>query len=287
MPEDKLLKTHEELLDVDEIDAVHVCTPSPTHYQICKEALLAGKDVLLEKPMTLDFCQALKLRNLAKRKGLGLHVGFIFRFNNALKKIRELIADDYFGDLYYIDMKWTTLLLPTPQRDIIFDLGAHPVDIANFLLDMWPNRVVCKARAYTRETLHETAYAIMEFDNNVIGAIELSWLKPGKERTLTVIGSKLCAKIDCLDQSITVFENHDKNGFQIDVEKNNTIRSEIEHFVSHSYENGNSINSGDVGPMNVLVLEYLRHSLIDGNTVNINIHNLNRSIFEEKTLENY
>jgi len=273
IPKEQLLNGHNELLNLNNIDAVHICTPNETHYEICKEALMAGKHVLLEKPMTLSSQQAFELNDLAKKEELGLQVGYIFRFNNALREVRKLIGENFFGDLYYLRLQWTAFVLPTPKRDIIFDLGAHPVDIINFLLGIWPSKVVCKARAYTRETLPETAYAIMELDRRIMTNIELSWLQPGKERRVDVIGSKRSATIDCLNQNIEIFENHDKNGFKIDVQRNNTILTELKHFVDHLSENGNTINSGDVGPMNVLVLENLKKSIIKGNTVKIDLRN--------------
>ena len=273
IPKEQLLNGYNELIDSSKIDAVHICTPNETHYKICKAALMAGKHVLLEKPMTLSSQQAFDLKDLAKKEELCLQIGYIFRFNNALKKARKLIEDGFFGDLYYLRLQWTTLLLPTPKRDIIFDLGPHPVDIVNFLLGMWPSKVVCKARAYTRKTLPETAYAIMEFDTRIMANVELSWLQPGKERRVDVIGSKRFATIDCLDQNIEIFENHDKNGFKIDVQRNNTILTELKNFVDHISKNGEIINTGDVGPMNVLVLENLKKSLIDDRSAKIDSRN--------------
>jgi UDP-N-acetylglucosamine 3-dehydrogenase len=269
IPKEQLLNRYKDLLDLDNIDAVHICSPNETHYEICREALMAGKHVLLEKPMTLSSQQAFELEALAKKEDLGLQVGYIFRFNNALREVRKLIRDDFFGDLYYLRLQWTTLMLPTPKRDIIFDLGAHPVDIVNFLLDMWPSKVFCKARAYTRETLPETAYAVMDLDTRIMASMELSWLQPGKERRVDVIGSQRSATIDCLNQNVEIFENHEKNGFKIDVQRNNTILTELKHFVDHISEKGEPINSGYVGPMNVLVLEDLRESMIDDRTVEI------------------
>jgi UDP-N-acetylglucosamine 3-dehydrogenase len=269
IPKEQLLNSHKEVLALGNIDAVHICTPNETHYEICKAALMAGKHVLLEKPMTLSSQQAFELEALAKKEELGLQVGYIFRFNNALREVRKLIRDNFFGDLYYLRLQWTTLMLPTPKRDIIFDLGSHPVDIVNFLLDMWPSKVFCRARAYTRETLPETAYAVMDLDARIMASIELSWLQPGKERRVDVIGSKRSAAIDCLKQNVEIFENHGKNAFKIDVQRNNTILTELKHFVDHISENSESVNSGLVGPTNVLVLEELRKSLTEDITVKI------------------
>jgi len=230
---------------------------------------MAGKHVLLEKPMTLSSRQAFKLMDLEKKEGLVLQVGYIFRFNNALREARKLIRSKFFGDLYYLRLQWTNLMLPTPKRDIIFDLGPHPVDIINFLLETWPSKVTCKARAYTRKTLPETVYAIVELDTLVMANIELSWLQPGKERRVDVIGAERCATIDCLNQNVDIFQNHGRNNFRVNVQRNNTILTEVKHFVDRISEDVKSVNSGLVGPMNVLVLENFRKSITENKTVKI------------------
>jgi predicted dehydrogenase len=266
---DCLLKSYNELLDLAEIDAIHICTPNETHYHFCKNALMAGKHVLVEKPMTLSSPEAFELMNLAKKEGLTLQVGYIFRFNNALSEVRRLIRENFFGDLYYLRLQWTTLMLPTPERDIIFDLGPHPVDVINYLLDTWPSKVTCKARAYTRKTLPETVYATVELDKLVIANIELSWLQPGKERRVDVVGSERCATIDTLNQSVFIFQNHGRKNYSHDVQKNNTILTEIKHFVDRISGNDNSVNSGLAGPMNVLVLENFVKSMKENRTIEI------------------
>lgn len=266
-----LLKSFDELLALDQIDAIHICTPNETHYEFCKKALMAGKHVLLEKPMTLNSREAFELYDLAKKEGLTLQVGYIFRFNNALSEVRKLIREKFFGDLYYLRLQWTTLMLPTPKRDIIFDLGPHPIDIINYLLDTWPSKVTCKARAYTRNSLPETMYATVELDKLVIANIELSWLQPGKERRVDVIGSERCATIDCLNQSVLIFQNHGRKDYRIDIQRNNTILTEVKHFIDRITEDVKSVNSGLVGPMNVLVLENFRKSIAENKTIKIDL----------------
>ena len=269
IPRSRLLDNHREVLDSDIIDAVHICTPNNTHYQLAKEALTAGKHVLLEKPMTLSSGQAFDLMNLAKKEELILQVGYIFRFNNALTEARKLIEERYFGDLYYLRLQWTTLTLPTPKRDIIFDLGPHPVDVVNFLLETWPSKVTCKARSFTRKNFPETAYALLELDKSVMANIELSWLQPGKERRADIIGSERSATIDCLNQEITIFQSHGSVNYNIDVQPNNTILTEVNNFIENISGKTKSVNSGLVGPLNVLVLENLQKSIVEDRTLKI------------------
>jgi len=267
----KLVRDHKEVLASNDVDAVHICTPNETHHQICKEALGAGKHVLLEKPMALHAKHAWELVGIAESKHLILQVGHIFRFNNALKMMRDLIAQDYLGDLYYLKLQWTTLMPSPLNRDIIFDLGPHPIDILNYLLKKWPIKVNCKARAYRRKLLEEMAYITMEFDGNLMAHIELSWLQPGKVRQATIIGSERSASVDCINQSIGIYENGDGEAFNLDVTRNNTILDEVSHFVGSILGKKNSNNPGPVGARNVAILESLKRSLERERTVKIDL----------------
>lgn len=271
IPEKKMTIDYKEALGSNDIDAFHICTPNETHYLICKEALSADKHVLLEKPMASHAKHAWELVGVAESRGLILQVGHIFRFNNALKMMRDLIAQDYFGDLYYLKLQWTTLMPSPLNRDIIFDLGPHPVDIVNYLLKTWPTKVSCRARAYRRKLLEELAYITMEFDGKLMAHIELSWLQPGKVRQATIIGSERSANVDCLNQSIGIYENGDGDMFNLDVTRNNTILDEVSHFVESILGNENSNNIGSVGAKNVAILESLKRSFEEERTVKIDL----------------
>ena len=103
-------KDYKELLAVPDLHAVNVCTPNAMHYQVCKDALEAGKHVLVEKPITLNSKEGKELVELAQKKGLMLSVGHIFRFNNALAEVRRLIKEEkFFGKLFLLELNWTNL----------------------------------------------------------------------------------------------------------------------------------------------------------------------------------
>jgi UDP-N-acetylglucosamine 3-dehydrogenase len=269
----KLARDYKEALSSREVNAVHICTPNETHYQMCKEALNAGKHVLLEKPMALEARHAWELVGLAKYRNLCLQVGHIFRFNNALKLMRDLLIQEYLGQLYYLKLQWTTLMPSPLNRDIIFDLGPHPVDILNYLLNKWPAKIVCKARAYRREMLEELAYMTMEFEGKLMAHVELSWLQPGKTREATIVGSERSATVDCIDQSITIYENGE-DGFSLNVDRNNTILDETAHFAHCVLGGDNSKNGGPVGARNVEVLEKAKKSLARGRTVRLDFRDV-------------
>jgi predicted dehydrogenase len=266
---EKLKSSFKEVFSSRSVDAVHICTPNETHHEICKQALMAGKHVLLEKPMAMFAKHAWELVGLAEHNHLILQVGHIFRFNNALRIVRDLVVQNYFGNLYYLKLQWTTLMSSPLGRDIIFDLGPHPVDILNYVLKRWPSKVTCKARAYRRKLLEELAYFTLEFDKDLIAHVELSWLQPGKVRQLDVIGSERAAKVDCLTQTIQIDENGDGEAFSLDIERNNTILAEVHHFANSVISGQNNSNPGSIGATNTTILEALKRSLAENKTEDV------------------
>ena len=266
-----LCEEYKDVLCSDNVDAVHICTPNETHHEVCMEALGANKHVLLEKPMALSARDAWELVGTAESKHLCLQVGHIYRFNNALRMMRDLISQNYLGALYYLKLQWTTLAHSPLNRDIIFDLGPHPVDIMNYLLKKWPVKVTCRAKAYRRALMEELAYVTLEFDEKLMAHVELSWLQPGKVRELNIMGEERSATVDCLNQSINIFENNGGGSFSLDVTKNNTILDEASHFINSMLENNNHRNPGRVGAGNVAVLESLKRSMREEKTVNVGL----------------
>lgn len=265
-----LTTDHRELLAWPGVDAVHICTPNETHYEICRDALQSGKHVMVEKPMTLNAIEAYTLIETAKEKNLVLSVGHIFRFNNALNKVRVLIRDGFFGQIFHLRLQWTTWTPPIQGRDIISDLAPHPLDILNLLLNRWPEKVTCRAKTHRRDRLEEVAYIIVDFDNGVSAHIELSWLLPSKTREVSIIGSSRSAKVDCLSQHVDVFE--EDRSYALDVKPNNTLEAELLHFKETIQNNSLSKsftikNSGIIGAQVVGLIEIAKRSLREERTV--------------------
>ncbi len=263
-----LVQDYHEVLAIPSIKAVNICLPNILHYPACKEALEAGKHVLVEKPLTLSSEEGKTLVALAEQKGLTLSVGHIYRFNNALLEIRRLIKEKFFGKVFLIELEWTNLEQPFADRDVIVDLAPHYFDIINFLLDEWPNRVTCVAKPFRRKELEETAYIISELKSGVISHATLSWLSPRKVRQISVIGEGRSAYIDAVGQEITIYESG--YTYKLGVERNNTIRTELLHFVqSISDPQSETRNSGTIGVRTVELIEKAKESLAKGCTVSL------------------
>jgi UDP-N-acetylglucosamine 3-dehydrogenase len=263
LPSTMLFSDVEQCMRNRDITAVHIATPTETHYNLAEQALDENKHVLLEKPMAMNSRDAFRLARLAEKNGQVLLVGHIFRFNSALTHAREILQNERIGRINYIQLSWVDCLNPIPDRDIIFDLLPHPVDILNYLTDEWPSSIYAQSISYTRpaeKQMEDMAFIVMEMPDRTSVQITLSWIQPGiKERAVTVTGSDATMSIDTLTQSIELFNAYGRKN--VNVEKNNTIRSMVCHFLNCILGSENPSNSSLVGAMTVSILSAARRSL--------------------------
>ncbi len=255
----KLSTDYNEFLKNDTIDGVHICTNNEFHYQIAKTALDNGKHVLLEKPMTTDSSKAYELVELSAHNGLILQVGHIFRFANVIREVKKLVDENYFGDIRYLTLKWTTLMKPIKGVDIVWDLLPHPLDIVHFLTGKWPSDWQIMTKKYRRKELSELALINLDY-GDFIAAVELSWLTHERKRLLEIIGSNKMAKVECVKQRLHILEEGGKLS-HIEVEANNTIREEAMNFIKSIKSRKMPFNSHIIGAKNVDVIEKIVESI--------------------------
>jgi len=241
-------------------DGIHICTPNSTHYEIAKRALESRVHVLVEKPMTTDHNQAYELVEIAIANDLILQVGHIYRFANAIRKIRELYENNYFGKVYYFNLAWTHLMPYMEGVDVLWDLLPHPLDILNFITGKWPIEFVGVGKAFRRSELNEVASLQAIFDDGTFANIHLSWLSPIRRRILEIAGSKRTALVECVKQEIKIFEGDIREKL-LDVEVNNTIRDEILNFIRAIETGKNNFNSSIIGARSVEMIERAINSL--------------------------
>jgi len=247
-----------------DVEAVSICTSNETHFKVCKEALLADKHVLVEKPLTLQSKKAYELVNIAKKSNRLLAVGHLFRYNNAINEVKKLVENKFFGDLYYLRFQWTIQwmpqIYPDKQLDIVVDMMPHLFDIMNYLTGLWPKKITCFGKDFIKKDLEDTAFIICELPNNIMTHSEISWTLPEKVREVDVIGSKACAKIQAVSQKVIVFEGSNE-GRKLSIKKNNTLDDELRHFVDAIKNNLFVSNNGEIGAKTVELVESTRKSL--------------------------
>ena len=265
---------YREVLRNGSVDAVHIALPNHMHYETARMALESGKYVLVEKPMTTSSREALKLASLSEEKRLVLQVGHIFRFNNALRKVRELIRQNSLGKIFYANLAWASYLEPPAHRDIVFDLGPHPIDVLNYLLDEWPVTVSAIGNSFLRreDTREEAAFINLSFPNSVLANVYVSWVDRGeRQRSVKIVGEKASLKCDALSQTVTIYKPEEQIQ-NIEVLANNTIRDMQLHFIDAIRGNeGPKLNNPLVGATTVQVLEAIVHAMKSKSYVSLSL----------------
>lgn len=181
---------YREIINDPAIDAVAICTPVFTHYELAKAALLAGKHVFLEKPMTSTSQQAEELVNLAAQKKLTLMLDHTFIYTGAVQLMKKLLDSGEIGDIYYFDSVRINLGLFQHDVNVIWDLAPHDISIMDHLLQARPESVVATGADHVGKGLEDVAYLTVYFPNNVIAHIHANWLSPVKIRQTLIAGTK-------------------------------------------------------------------------------------------------
>lgn len=200
--------SYQDLLD-DSLDAVVIATSVKSHYRLAKQALLAGKHVLVEKPLTYSAAQAEELIELAEARGLTLMVGHTFEYNSAVEAVRDILQGGELGDVYYLNATRVNLGLLQPDINVMWDLGPHDVSIIRFILGEDPIKVSAHGTTFinTKRRLHEVVYMNMFFDSGIMANLRLSWLHPVKQRRLTAVGSKkMLVYDDIADDKVVIYD---------------------------------------------------------------------------------
>jgi len=256
------------------LSGVHIATPNSTHFEVASTFLRQGKHVLVEKPLTLKTEEAYELIRLARENKCILCVGHIHRFNNGVRELRRVLSEGLIGDPYYVLMRWTALMSPQLQREVITDLAPHPFDICNYVLGMWPEKVSCKARGYRTKQNEEVAFVTAEHNGGLLAHIELSWLDRNKQRAVTVVGSKGNAHLDCVTQKLFLEKSNVLE--DIPVSPSNTLREEITHFANCIHNNRDSTpftnhSDGILGARVVALLEASRESMYHDRAIQVQL----------------
>jgi predicted dehydrogenase len=184
------------LIQSDDVDAMVISTPATTHYALAKDALLAGKHVLLEKPVSTDVAEAKELAELAGQVGRVLLTGHIFLYNRAVRYLRDHIWGEGFGDVLYMHARRTNL---GPVREDVhagWDLAAHDISMFIYLLGKVPVEVTASAQQYVRKGNHDVIFATLYFEGGAVAHVHASWLDPQKVRDLTVVGTNQMVVFD-------------------------------------------------------------------------------------------
>src|SRR5205807_8567598 len=180
----------DEVLARTDVDAVVIATPATTHQPLVDAALRSGRHVLVEKPMSLDVAGCDALCTLASTSGRVLMVGYTFLYNAAIRKMKECMTSDQFGQVYYLHATRTNLGPIRQDVNAAWDLAPHDVAIFNYLLDWQPQWASAIGTCALRTSRDDIVFATLGYPNNVVANIHVSWADPNKVREVVAVGSR-------------------------------------------------------------------------------------------------
>lgn len=283
-PTVRTTKDANELINSPDIDVVVICTPPATHYDLAVRALEQGKHVYMAKPITLDPGEALKLAELADKKGKLLHVDHTFIYTPAVRKLKELLDDKDFGPLNYIDSVRINLGLFQQDTNVVWDLAPHDLSILDYLVGRSPHTVVAHTNAPLVNDYEHLAYVSMYYDQGLIANLHLNWLSPVKVRQTIFGGTKKMVIYDDMQntEKVKVFskgvevhrsteETHaDMVQYRIGdvyspfVENHEALDIECKEFLEAVDTNGKTPTSGLSGYNVVRLVEAINKSMRSG-----------------------
>ena len=270
-----------ELIAHPGIDAVVIVTPVSTHYEFAMQALMAGKHVLVEKPLASTSDEALRLVDEADRRGLVLSVDHTFIYTPAVRKIRNLVTTDGMGDILYYDSVRVNLGLFQHDVNVIWDLAVHDLAIMDYVLPSQPCAVSATGMSHLNGEPENIAYLTLFFDTRVIAHIHVNWLAPVKVRRTLIGGSRKMIvydelepseKIKVYDKGVTVNDNPDQRYRMLidyrsgdmwapQLEINEALAIEARHFIACIEERRPTMTDGHAGLRVVQLLEAASESM--------------------------
>lgn len=191
---------YHQVLRTEEINAIVVATPAVLHYSMAKEALLAGKDVFVEKPLALTVDEGEELVRLAEDKGRVLMVGHLLEYHPAVAKLKELIDRGELGKLQYIYSNRLNLGKFRTEENILWSFAPHDISVILLLLGgETPQEVSAHGGYYLNENIADVTLTTMTFKDSVRAHIFVSWLHPFKEQRLVIVGDRKMAEFNDTD----------------------------------------------------------------------------------------
>lgn len=204
-----------------EIQAVIIATPTSTHYSLARQALLGGKHVLVEKPLTTSVAEAEELIAIASANNLILMVDHIFLYNPVVRQLKKYITKEFLGSINYIDATRINLGIYQTDTNVLWDLACHDISVINFLTGEKPNSVRAIGRINPTHGIEDVAYLFLYYDSGLMVQINSSWASPVKMRKMIIGGEKRMIIYDDIESTnkLIIYDYESAHGADEDKSK--------------------------------------------------------------------
>ena len=280
-------QSYKEVLLDPRVEAVVIATPVSTHYSFAKQALQAGKHVLVEKPLAQSSAQVLDLIEIAEAAGKSLMVDHTFLYTGAVRRMKSMVESGEMGKLLYFDSVRISLGLVQSDINVLWDLGPHDLSIMDYVCDRRPMSVSATGVKHLYTPYENIAYVTVQFEGKLIAHFHLNWLAPVKVRRTLLGGSKKMLVYDDMENSekIKVYDkgivqNLDperrekmltgyRNGDMLapNLETTEALRLMAREFIASIVEKRSALSDGHAGYRIVRLLEAAQQSMEDNGRV--------------------
>jgi UDP-2-acetamido-3-amino-2,3-dideoxy-glucuronate N-acetyltransferase len=243
-PEVAFSRSFDAVLRDPEIAGVAIATPAESHDIMVRQALLAGKDVFVEKPLCLSVVEGEKLITLAAEKQRILMVGHLLWYHPAVLKLRDLIAQGELGRIRYIYSNRLNLGKIRREENILWSFAPHDISVILGLVGEMPDSVEAQGGNYLHDRIADVTVSLLSFPSGTKAHVFVSWLHPYKEQKLIVVGERQMAVFDDVaeDHKLMLYPHvilwkgqipvpNKAKGRVVEIEKNEPLRAECEHFL--------------------------------------------------------
>ena len=228
-----------DALASDAVDAVAIASPVPMHFPMARDALNAGKDVFVEKPLTHTSADAETLADIAEQQGRILMAGHLLLYQPAIRWIKDYIDRGELGELYGIRHERLGLGRARPVENVLWDSGVHDMAVLLFLVGEQPGKVRASGHTILQPGIEDDVHVHLEFPNGMRANLHTSWLWPETMRRLIVRGSKGMLLYDEVAQIVTLhrkwiskdLQNCDEGSEVVYHGHGAPLRLECEHFL--------------------------------------------------------
>jgi predicted dehydrogenase len=226
----------DDVLADDSVDAVVVATPVPTHFELARRALEAGKHVFVEKPPAMRGAEMEELCELAEERDRVLMPGHLLLYHPGVQKLKEIVDSGELGEVLYVYGNRQNLGTFRTNENALWSLGVHDLSVLLYLIEEEPSEVRAHGNAFLNRGVEDVVFCYLRFPSGKMAHMHLSWLDPHKIRRITVVGNERMAVFDDMERErkITVYDNwRTRTGdvYSPTVDGTEPLRRECEHFL--------------------------------------------------------
>ena len=207
-PQARVTGAFEDVLADDTVDAVVIATPVPTHHELAKQALEAGKHVFVEKPPAMRGVEMEELVALAEQHDLVLMPGHLLLYHPGLRTVKDLLDAGELGEVACVYGNRQNLGVIRSNENALLSLGVHDLSVILWLLGEEPSEAIAHGMDFLQKGVEDVVFCFLRFPSGTVAHMHLSWLDPHKMRKLTVVGREKMVVFDDmeLERKVTVYE---------------------------------------------------------------------------------